>query len=56
MADLPKFLDSSKGKVKVWDTDLSCLIWADDIVLLSASEEGFTESLDILGQFCKGNK
>ena len=45
MADLPKLLDASKDNVKVGDIDLSCLVWADDIVLLSVTEEGLSEKL-----------
>ena len=56
MADLPKLLNSSKGNVKVGDIQLSCILWADDIILLSETDEGLSESLDILSNYCNTNE
>ena len=56
MADLPKLLNASMGNVKVDDLQISCLIWADDIVILSETEEGLSESLDILEKYCNQNE
>ena len=42
LADLPEVLNQDQCKIKLKNTNLSCLIWADDIVLLSESENGRT--------------
>ena len=55
MADLPKHLNSSMGYVKVDDLQISCIIWADDIVILSETEVGLSESLNILEKYCNQN-
>ena len=41
---------------KLNDTEISCLIWADDILILSETEEGLQAKLDKLAKYCKKNK
>jgi hypothetical protein len=38
------------------DTNVSCLIWADDILILSETQEGLQAKLDNLASYCKKNK
>lgn len=38
--DIPKLFTSSCDPVKLGETDLSCLLYADDLVILSESESG----------------
>ena len=40
MSDLPSILDSAHHETNPQNTHPSCLIWADDIILLSEKEEG----------------
>ena len=56
LADLPKLLDSTGGYVKLGHTNLSCLIWADDILLFSENELGLTRMLKTLEEYCNDNK
>ena len=55
MADLPKLLEKG-GTVEIGHLKLSCLMWADDIVLLCETEDGLRKSLDIVGKYCNENK
>ncbi len=34
------------------DTEIKCLLYADDLVLLSPTEEGLQDSLNLLEDFC----
>ena len=36
--------------------EISCLIWADDILILSETEKGLQEKLNGLASYCKKNK
>ena len=45
--DIPKIFDKSCRDVTLNKTDLNCLIYADDIVLLSETEEGLRNCLDL---------
>ena len=56
LADLAKNLDSVKGKVKVNDSEISALFWADDILILSDSEAGLREMIRTLGEYSVQNK
>ena len=56
MSDLTTHLNAAQGKLRIGTDDISCLIWADDIVLLSESEEGLKEMLKIMEKFCNENK
>ena len=56
MSDLTNQLNAAQGKLNLGTNDINCLIWADDIVLLSESEEGLKEMLKIMEKFCNDNK
>ena len=57
LSDLQDVLDSSKDNVKVSkDTEISCLMWADDILILSETEEGLQHKLNALAEYSKKNK
>ena len=42
--------------VRVVDLSVNCLLYADDIVLLSESKSGLQSSLNILGTYCSNGK
>ena len=46
--DLPRIFDESCRPVSLNDSKISCLMYADDIVLLSETEEGLRKSLNQL--------
>ena len=52
LSDLPSIFDQSCDPVDNFDTKLSCLMFADDIVLLSESAEGLQNSLNKLNMYC----
>ena len=57
LADLSARLDTCEGNVKVSESkEISCLIWADDILILSESEHGLQSKLNNLQQYCENNK
>ena len=57
LSDLQAKLDSSKDNVKLdKDTEISCLMWADDILILSETEEGLQHKLNSLEKYSKQNK
>ena len=57
LSDLQARLDSSKDNVNLdKDTEISCLMWADDILILSETEEGLQHKLDTLEEYSKLNK
>ncbi|KAJ4925143.1 hypothetical protein JOQ06_017880, partial [Pogonophryne albipinna] len=35
------------------DREVKCLLYADDLVLLSPTEQGLQQQLDIVDQYCK---
>ena len=51
--DLPSVLQSITDNVILGDIKLNCLLYADDLVLLSISKEGLQKSLDSLNSYCK---
>jgi hypothetical protein len=51
--DLPDIFDDSCHPVTLETLSLSCLMFADDILLLSESAEGLQKSLDKLSEYCK---
>ena len=51
--DLPSSLSECLDPVNVNGNTLQCLMYADDIVLLSTSSEGLQQRLNILNEFCK---
>ena len=57
LADLQEKLDSCSDNVQLDDSkDFSCIMWADDILILSETEEGLQRKLDALGVYCTHNK
>ena len=56
MADLARKLQMAEGKVKVNDTEVSSIFWADDIILLSESENGLRNMIKILEEYSNENK
>ena len=55
MNDLPNYLEcKNSGYVRLNDYKLRCLLYADDIVLMSESQQGLQRSLDLLAAYCKG--
>ena len=57
LADLPSQLDEEGCKpLKLHESDIiSCIIWADDIILLSETEEGLQCMLNRLSKYTKDN-
>ena len=49
--DLPDIFDDSCHPVTLETLSLNCLMFADDILLLSESAEGLQKSLDKLSEF-----
>ncbi len=41
------------SRVTLHDTEIKCLLYADDLVLLSPTEEGLQDSLNLLEDFCQ---
>ena len=57
LADLQNELDSCNDNVKLNDNkEISCLMWADDILILSESEDGLQRKVNTLGVYCVTNK
>ena len=56
MADLAKKLEMADGKVKVNNTEISSVFWADDIILLSESEQGLNTMIKILEKYSNEHK
>ena len=52
--DLPKYLSESAHNVYLNDSTnhIHCLMYADDMVILSSTAEGLQHKLDILEGFC----
>ena len=54
---LQPILHECNDNAKIDDTvDISCLLWADDILTFSKSEEGLQKKLDKLDKYCTDNK
>lgn len=51
--DLPDYLNDSPDPVFIRDLPLNCLMYADDIVLLSTTSTGLQEKLNKLHEFCQ---
>ena len=56
MSDLPEILDADLTLTSPKSEHPSCLIWADDIVLLSDNEEGLKKMLKSMEKYCKDNE
>ena len=56
LSDIQNIFDECGHNPKINDTEISCLIWADDILILSETEKGLQAKLDNLAKYCKKNK
>ena len=56
LSNFVKQVDLTNGKVKLGDTEIASLVWADDIVLLAESEDGLQQMLNVLQLYCHENK
>ena len=52
LSDLPKIFDQSCDPVQLNDSPLSCLMYADDLIILSESAQGLQCALDKLQIYC----
>ena len=52
LSDLPGIFDSSCDPVHLNDLPLNCLLYADDLVLMSESSKGLQNALDRLHNYC----
>ena len=52
LSDLPDIFDSNCYPVKLNNTSLHCLLYADDLITLSESSDGLQCALDKLHQYC----
>lgn len=50
--DLPKYLHLSADPVFLNSNPINCLMYADDIILLSSSADGLQQKLNILQKYC----
>lgn len=53
LADLPGIFDQSCGPVQIADKLLSCLMFADDLILISTSQHGLQTCLNKLSCYCQ---
>ena len=53
LSDLPSYFDSSCEPVMLNNVKVNCLLYADDLVLLSTSKSGLQNSIDKLSQFAR---
>lgn len=51
--ELPNLMDSCPDSVSLYNDDLSCLLYADDVVIFSSSAYGLQCRLNILAEYCK---
>ena len=56
MADLPDMLNQNDNVQLSQQIKTNCIIWADDILILSETEEGLNKSLQGLAEYCKINE
>jgi uncharacterized protein YpiB (UPF0302 family) len=52
VSDLPTIFDQSCDPVSIHDVSLSCLMFEDDLVIMSQSANGLQSALDKLGAYC----
>ena len=50
--DIPSYFDSSCDAVCLTKEHINCLLYADDLVLLSNSEKGLQNCIEKLSTFC----
>jgi len=53
--DLPNIFDSNDDQVTLGDAHVSCLLYADDLVLFSTTENGLQNCLNKLSAYCDKN-
>ena len=51
--DLPTYLNSTPDPVFINNSPLHCLMYADDVILLSSTHAGLQQKLDKLHDYCK---
>ena len=51
--DLPSIFNGDNDSPKLQDLYVHCLMYADDLVLMSLSEVGLQNKLNILNVYCK---
>ena len=51
--DLTKYLQNTADPVVLNNRSLHCLLYADDVILLSKSPEGLQSKIDMLHQYCQ---
>jgi hypothetical protein len=51
--DFPKLFDEKTDTVTLDNTKIPCLLFADDLVLFSNTNEGLQSKLDILNDYCE---
>ena len=57
MSDFSTHLNDCEDKICIDERSyINCLLWADDILLMSSSEEGLSELLRKLSEYCDINK
>jgi hypothetical protein len=56
LSDIQNIFDSSGDNPMMNYEEISCLIWADDILILSETEQGLQNKLDALVTYCKVNQ
>ena len=50
--DLPEIFKNASGSVNVNNNRVDCLMYADDIVFYSETQEGLQERMDLLHTYC----
>ena len=50
--DLPEIFKNASGSVNVNYNRVDCLMYADDIVIFSETQEGLQERMDLLHTYC----
>ena len=56
LSDFAKEIDALEDKVKLENSEIAALVWADDIICLSESESGLQKLLNVLDTYCQDNK
>ena len=51
--DFSDIIENSNDSVYLQDNKISCLLYADDLILVSDSEQGLQDRLNILHKYCK---
>ncbi len=56
LSDIQSKFDSCGSNPSLVNEEISSLLWADDILLLSTSEKGLQDKLNVLQSYCADNK